>query len=374
MASQYTMEYLKELQGYPLEIKLQLTKQRIREWVHRWGVDGVYIAFSGGKDSTVLLDIARQEYPDILAVFINTGLEFPEIVKFVKQFENVEIIKPNMNFKQVIQKYGYPFVSKEVSGTVGGGWRALKLLEAEGLDTSDRSVVVEQCRNRLKKERGEWRRLAQCVGAITKDNVVKETLAEEEKGQYSDIPQKYKYLLSAPFPISDRCCYVMKKNPAHKYMKETGRVQITAQLAEESRLRRTVWLRHGCNAFDTKHPTSNPMSFWTNQDVLKYIKDNNLAIAPVYGDVVYLDEDGMQYDMAIGNNMKLTTTGMKRTGCMFCGYGCHLEPNGDGRFEKMKATHPKIYDYIMRPWEDGGLNYKEVIDWINEHGDLHIRY
>ena len=59
---------------------------------------------------------------------------------------------------------------------------------------------------------------------------------------------------------------------------------------------------------------------------------------------------------------------------MFCGYGCHLEPEGEGRFERLKITHPKIYDYIMRPWEEGGLNYKEVIDWINEHGNLHIKY
>lgn len=59
---------------------------------------------------------------------------------------------------------------------------------------------------------------------------------------------------------------------------------------------------------------------------------------------------------------------------MFCGYGCHLEKPGEGRFELMKKTHPKQYDYIMRPWEEGGLNYKEVIDWINENGNLHIKY
>ena len=67
-------------------------------------------------------------------------------------------------------------------------------------------------------------------------------------------------------------------------------------------------------------------------------------------------------------------TGYKRTGCMFCGFGCHLDKPGEGRFERMKVTHPKLYDYIMRPKEEGGLNYKEVIDWINENGGLHIRY
>ena len=69
----------------------------------------------------------------------------------------------------------------------------------------------------------------------------------------------------------------------------------------------------------------------------------------------------------------LKTTGCDRTGCMFCGYGCHLEKSPN-RFERMKETHPKQYDYIMRPTEQGGLNYKEVIDWINEHGNMNIKY
>ena len=59
---------------------------------------------------------------------------------------------------------------------------------------------------------------------------------------------------------------------------------------------------------------------------------------------------------------------------MFCGFGCHLEKPGEGRFERMKETHPAQYKYIMKPKEEGGLNYKAVIDWINEHGDLRIRY
>ena len=68
----------------------------------------------------------------------------------------------------------------------------------------------------------------------------------------------------------------------------------------------------------------------------------------------------------------LRTTGCSRTGCMFCGFGCHL--NNDQRFVMMKETHPKQYDYIMRPASQGGLNYKEVIDWLNEHGNLNIKY
>ena len=118
MSTKYSKEYLAELQGYPLSIKVSLTRQRIREWVHRYGEDGVYISFSGGKDSTVLLHIVREMYPDIPAVFVDTGLEFPEIRSFVRNFDNVVWLKPKKNFRKVIEEYGYPFISKEVSECV----------------------------------------------------------------------------------------------------------------------------------------------------------------------------------------------------------------------------------------------------------------
>lgn len=119
------------MQAAPLSVKVSLTKQRIREWVNAWGIDGVYVSFSGGKDSTVLLHIAREMYPEIKAVFINTGLEYPEIVQFVKTFDNVDIIRPKMSFRQVIEKYGYPFISKEVSECVYGARRYLTAVLAE---------------------------------------------------------------------------------------------------------------------------------------------------------------------------------------------------------------------------------------------------
>ena len=115
---------LQYLQAMPLNIKVRMTKQRIREFVDfAGGPDGVYIAFSGGKDSTVLLTLAREMYPDIKACFSDTGLEFPEIREFVRTWDNVDWIKPKMTFKQVIEKYGYPMISKEVSEVVSGARR-----------------------------------------------------------------------------------------------------------------------------------------------------------------------------------------------------------------------------------------------------------
>jgi 3'-phosphoadenosine 5'-phosphosulfate sulfotransferase (PAPS reductase)/FAD synthetase len=114
----HTMQELKQFQAMPLPVKIAMTQTRIRAWVDYYGKDGVYVSFSGGKDSTVLLHLVRELYPDIPAIFVDTGLEYPEIREFVKTFDNVTWLKPKMNFRQVIEKYGYPFFSKEVSEAV----------------------------------------------------------------------------------------------------------------------------------------------------------------------------------------------------------------------------------------------------------------
>lgn len=116
---------LQQKQSLPLNLKISLTKARIRQWINEYGEDGVYVSFSGGKDSTVLLDIVRKEYPSVKAVFFDTGLEYPEIREFIKGYDNVEWLKPKMNFREVISKYGYPMISKEVSECVYGARKYL---------------------------------------------------------------------------------------------------------------------------------------------------------------------------------------------------------------------------------------------------------
>lgn len=207
----------------------------------------------------------------------------------------------------------------------------------------------------------------------------KGVLTGEKSNMYDR--SRYKFLLDAEFLVSSKCCDVMKKEPAHRYGKQTGRMPMTAQMASESKQRARQWLDNGCNGFDLKQPISNPMAFWTEQDVLLYIKENNLPIASVYGEVVEVGSrlNGAEqlslsdYGIFDKERKLLRTTGCERTGCMFCGYGCHLEKSPN-RFERMKETHPKQYDYIMRPTEEGGLNYKEIIDWMNENGNMNIKY
>ena len=108
------MGAIKQMQSLPLEQKIIVSKQRIKQWLEAWE-DQCIVSFSGGVDSTVLLDLVRSVNPDIKAVFVNTGLEYPQIVRFVKTIPNVDIIRPKMTYKQVIEKYGFPFPSKAVA-------------------------------------------------------------------------------------------------------------------------------------------------------------------------------------------------------------------------------------------------------------------
>src|SRR5690606_30125947 len=102
---------LKDLQSLPLKYKSMISLERIREWYEYW--DGqVYVSFSGGKDSTVLLHIVRQLYPEVPAVFCDTHLEYPEVREFALSQPNVIKLTPKLTFRQVIEKYGYPVISK----------------------------------------------------------------------------------------------------------------------------------------------------------------------------------------------------------------------------------------------------------------------
>ena len=110
MANKHTMTDLLQMQSLPLEAKIGMTRNRIKGWINEFGTDGVYISFSGGKDSTVLLDIVRNEcgYTDIPAVFVDVPTQYPELKEFATSFENVTVLKPKISFMQVCEKYGFP--------------------------------------------------------------------------------------------------------------------------------------------------------------------------------------------------------------------------------------------------------------------------
>lgn len=325
---------LAQMQSLSLESKIRMTQQRIKAWYEHW--DGqVYVSFSGGKDSTVLKHLVDSIYDDVPALFSNTGLEYPEIQAFVREIKagkydcfnsDIEIVRPKMRFDEVLKKQGYPVISKDVSQTV-------------------KTAKYNQNTYRAKKLAGT---------------------ATDKNGNASmyNMP-KWKFLTEAPFDTSARCCDVMKKAPVRQYEKQTERKPFIGTMATESRSRRLSWLQTGCNAFEAKKPTSQPLSFWTEQDILHYIKKYNVPYCSVYGDIVVKETvDGdkvlegqmnlIDYLDCHSQEDKLTTTGCNRTGCIFCMFGCHLEKEPN-RFQRLKETHPRQYEYCI-----GGGEYSSI--------------
>ncbi len=273
-------------QHLPLEIKIRMSLLRIK-WFYEAMNGEVYLSFSGGKDSTVLLHLVRSLYPDVPAVFLNTGLEYPEIIQFVKTIPNVTWLRPKMTFKDVIDTYGYPIISKE------------------------QAQYIEEARN-------------------TKSDILR--AKRLGKGSYA-VSEKWRFLIDAPFKVSAKCCHILKKNPAKLFEKESGLSPIVGTMAIDSRLRMNSYMRNGCNSFEGRS-MSTPIGFWTEQDIWEYIKLNKIPYSPIY-DMGYLN-----------------------TGCVFCLFGYHLwsRPN---KFDHMKVTHPKLYDYCMN-----NLNLRNVISYF----------
>jgi 3'-phosphoadenosine 5'-phosphosulfate sulfotransferase (PAPS reductase)/FAD synthetase len=293
---------LRQKQALPLDIKVEMAKSRIREWVNYFGLDACAVSVSGGKDSTVLLHIAREVYPDIKAVFFDTGLEMPEVRRFALSLKNVDVVRPKRTFRQVIDKCGYPIISKEIAD------RIYRLRNYN---------LSEEARNRI------------LYGVMPDGSKTRFKLSD-----------KWRYLLDAPFEIGNGCCSELKKKPAKAYAKKTGRyAQIVGTMAEESALRTQVWLRQGCNAYDNKDKKSAPLSFFTEADIWEYIRTRGLKYSAVYD---------MDY---------------ARSGCFACCFGVQFDgvPN---RFQRLQKTHPKLWAYCMKPKPNGGLGLKEVLEYI----------
>lgn len=324
---------------------------KIEEWFTAWG-GKCYVSFSGGKDSTVLaymvakwLSGFRTPPYSLTLVFVNTGLEYPEIQRFAdeysewlrKRFPRIEVqlvrLRPKMNIRQVITRYGYPVVSKEVSHCV---YKA-------------RASNHNRCLKRLN-------------GELLRSN--------GEKSAYNC--EKWGFLVYAPFAISTICCSTMKKCPAKAYECKTKNKPLVATMADEGRLRMQQWLKTGCNAFEGKRQMSKPMSFWTEQDVLRYLLEENILYCSVYGDIVASDGE-CDYDATLVD-AQLHCTGCDRTGCIFCAFGAHLE-KGETRYERLKRTHPKHYEFcigggavdpIDGMWKpnEKGLGFAKVLDFV----------
>jgi len=284
---------LRQRQSLDLCSKIRMSKNRIRSWYDHF--DGeVYVAFSGGKDSTVLLHLARSMYPDIPAVFSDTGLEYPEIRNFVKTMDCVTWLKPKHTFKYVIENIGYPVGSKKTAKQIA------YLQNPSPRNLASRNLAMTGVRA--------------CDGGFNKNSM---------------LAKKWHKLITSKFKISEKCCDVLKKEPFRRYSKQTNRMAMTGTMAAEGGSRVNI---KSCNAYTSKNPISAPLLFWTESDIWEYIQRFEVKHSKIYNQ------------------------GETRTGCMFCAFGVQLEKGPMGnRFQRMATTHPKQWDYCINKLKMGDL-------------------
>lgn len=302
------LQTLRTRQAWTLEQKIDHSLGVIEQFNSHF--DGqVFVSFSGGKDSCVMLSLVELLLPNVPCMFIMTGCESPSVCRFIRQMKadghNIEMVRPQKTLRQVFAEYGFPLVSKEVSHDIA----AVR-----------RNPYCESSRKKL------WL-----------DNP-------------HHIPERWMYLLNEPYEVSERCCFWLKKKPSHDYMKRTGRHPYLGLLASEGYTRQTAYIsRGGCNSFreDGKQiATSWPLAIWTEQDVWQYIKDRRLAIPDIYD------------------------KGATRTGCMGCGFGVQRSTEG---LEVMRREWPRWYELIMNYENNGihyGDAIQKVIEKANGNDNI----
>lgn len=304
-----TAKELKERQGWTLDQKIDHSLGVIDQFYQRLNGQ-VYISFSGGKDSTVLLWLARKLYPNIKAVFCNTGNEYPDIVYFVRKMQsegaNIEIIYPKIKPQEVMSTYGFPLVSKVSSMCV----RHIRTTHSE----------------KLKNYR----------------------LYGDGDRKAGTLARKWHFLVNQKFDTSEMCCEVLKKRPFHIFEKNTGLHSIQGLMAGESKARTELYLRQGsCNVFsEERYKTKSlPLSIWLEQDIWDCIEKYNIPIAEIY------------------------QKGANRTGCMFCGYGCQFK--NDNRLQLVYDLYPKWYNKFMN-YTNNGVTYREAMRKVLAVNSLYL--
>jgi 3'-phosphoadenosine 5'-phosphosulfate sulfotransferase (PAPS reductase)/FAD synthetase len=265
---------LNQRQSLPLALKIQMSLERIKEFY--LACEGkVYIGYSGGKDSEVLLHLIRTKYPEVKAVFCDTGTELETRDHAIKK-ANI-VLHPKKTMLEVWNNYGIPFPNKQQANYI------YKLKHSNSAYLKDRLLTGKM---------------------------------KDGKDTKFKVRKKWLPILELDVEVSDTCCHYLKKEPFRRYNKLSGEKPYIATMASDGMEREKHYLKNGCINFDKGVCT--PLGFWTEQDILQYITENKLDYCPAYGDIKCSEG-------------KYHTTLAKRTGCVGCLFGISLERSEERR-------------------------------------------
>lgn len=264
--------------------------QKIRQIAEEYDLEHKgYIAFSGGKDSTVLSFLVDLALPGnkIPRVYSNTGIDYLEIQRFVRQLasedERIMFLQPRQNIKQMLNEVGYPFKSKFHS-------HICDIYSRQGK-----------------------------TGCVLK-------YAEPKANTPHSCPKVLQDMFNSPLPfkISEKCCYKLKKEPFKRYEEETGRhIGLTGMRKSEKGLRENL----KCLVFEgDKLHRFHPLAPVEDDFIEWVIKEYKIRLCVLY----------------------YAPYGFKRTGCAGCPYARELQEELD-LMEKLLPNEKIKCEYLWKP-------------------------
>ncbi|WP_281512234.1 phosphoadenosine phosphosulfate reductase family protein [Mammaliicoccus vitulinus] len=276
----------------------------IRTVINQYGEENFYIAFSGGKDSMILHNIIDIALPKnkIPRVYTNTGIEYSLMVKYVRTLAQndprIVIINSGVNIRKMLEEKGYPFKSKEHS------------LRVEHFNKGNNSNFIKK-----------YMRLTDYTGPYVCPKSLMYQF--EERGKYN---------------YSNKCCYELKKKPAHKWAKENHKtIVITGLRQEEGGTRKNS---KGCIVYNSTGggiKSFKPLNPITDNFEQWFIQKYNIKLCDLY----------------------YPPYSFQRTGCKGCPYNLNLQHDLDKMATYLPAERQQcetlwkpIYDEYRR------LNYR----------------
>ena len=361
LKEKYSFSEIRELQKLPLAEKQKLSVKVLGEAL-KLSKHTVAVAFSGGKDSQVVSDLIERFLPDefkkVHCIFGNTGIEFPESLKFARKYGN--------------EHYGSRFHETKLSKLENDELRydfarqiVAELEEENSLDEilkpdgklKGQKALIEAALKRgytLTKQncffKGHIKNFAYCIEqygaplmgkAVSKldahriniECFLKYSASESKK---DELKEYYSILKECKF--SQHCCKLLKKEPSEQLQAELDvDVIIKGLMASESRSRLTsistrghIFASHRPHIKDGAFYHVSPIAMWTDEDIWDYIHKYGIEYSPLY-DIEYTADDG-------------TKQKIKRNGCIMCGTDIQFKNN---HLAVLRQTHPKAWEICM---------------------------
>lgn len=339
------------MQNLPYKVKIKRAELRAIEFMEQMDERGYNAHVSvGGLDSITLLLFLRHIGIDVPAISVS-GVEDKSIQKIHKEL-GVECLKSYKTKVEVLNEVGFPVISKKIAGRID-------LLQHPSPDnqTVRHAIITGECGEQghfAKNSRMQLpKRWLELFGGPENEN---------EGVNYQ----------TAPFLVSNKCCYYLKEKPCDDWAKEHNSWPFLGMMASEGGQREEALVDHGCNYYGKTVMRSAPFAPFLRQDILQLALDLDVPVPEIYGEIKE-KPDGTLY-----------TTKAQRTGCSMCGFGIHMEPRPH-RFDRLREMNPKewefwmykcctdketgekfgwgrVLDYIGVPWEDYPITQMSLFD------------